>query len=43
MTDDIYNKILTNTYDFSRYNCEIFTQQNNCAISMILRVSQYDT
>ena len=28
MTDDIYNKILTNKYDFSSYNCEIFTQQN---------------
>jgi hypothetical protein len=28
MTDDIYNKILANTYDFSSYNSEIFTQQN---------------
>ena len=28
ITDDIYNKILTNTYDFSKYNCKIFTQQN---------------
>ena len=28
MTDDIYNKILSNIYDFSSYNCEIYTQQN---------------
>ena len=39
MTDDIYNKILTNTYDFSRYNCEIFTQQNKKR--MILSILVY--
>ena len=28
MTDDTYNMIMAKTYDFSSYNCEIFTQQN---------------
>lgn len=36
MTDDIYNKILANTYDFSSYNCEIFTQQNKKGKSILM-------
>lgn len=36
MTDDIYNKILSNIYDFSSYNCEIYTQQNKKEKSILM-------
>ena len=39
MTDDIYNKILSNIYDFSSYNCEIYTQEKSILmISYLLKM-----